>query len=81
MTGEWAQLYDQIWRILVEEKAKRSPRGADVRAAKRAADLVEKIRGTERAVVMERTLLGIGRSDFGRAAGGDSGFDRVQSAL
>jgi hypothetical protein len=55
----WRGLYDQLWRIFLQEEAKAGQRGADVRAARRAADLVEQIRVTERAVVAELLASGI----------------------
>jgi hypothetical protein len=59
----WRELYGAVWQIILSEERKRAPRGADVRAARRAADLIEKIRVSIDAVVTERTSSGDESSD------------------
>jgi hypothetical protein len=55
----WRRLYESCWPIILQEEVKRSRPGADVRAAKRAADLVEQIRLSTGKVVRELTMSSI----------------------
>ena len=59
-SATWRELYDKLWPVILEAGGKPPPSRREVIDAKNsAAALVEHIRVTERAVVMERTLLGI----------------------